>query len=441
MPKIAILILAAMLPACEPAGGDSALDERIEAAKQQISHDTCFRTQDPSLCDWDDFEIGRNTFNMARRSDESILVADEFTSAANPFLLRYRNRILSYYEFDEENDEFAPKSLVVRLPRTLGRVLVSFAGPEFIPASALTEISKAVNETYRSLNLAELPGHGAVVLGHLVDLVPEQPLVVVNRGALLSLPTELCSSLSQGIVDGAKARIASRAASLRAILAQNNVRYVNASFGSTTHSLSDSWSSVCHSTPPGAEQMRSLLSIFEPVYETLFNTPGVIAAQASAEQGDPADYPFDQRIDRFANRLRVGHFSSTASGLDGDGRGALSKTGQFPVNNAGADVYLNWGCVGYPPSCSEPHYQAVGDIGMSQGTVPIMSSSYITPLAVARLVYLRNVYHPQEPWTNDLVAQLQSDLRPPKCGAGRDPCLYQDPIAHRELEIYRLGYK
>lgn len=439
MLKTLTLILAAMLSACGRDSEGSSLDQRIEAAKQQIGRDTCFQTQAPSQCEWDDFSIGPDSFNMAKRSDASILVMDpDFTVAANPFLLRYRNRILGYYEFDETHDEFAPMTLVARLPRLLGQVEVSFAGPEFIPASALTEVAKAAGKTYASLNLTSLPGHGAIVLGHLVDLVPEQPLVVVKMNTR-EIPAELCSSLNADSIDRVKARIASRAASLRALMARHNVRYVNASFGSTTKTMANDWSAVCHSTPPGTEQLRSLLSMLEPIYETLFNTPGVIAAQASAELGDPSDFPFDQRTERLANRVRVGHFSSTASGLDGDGRGSLVKTEQFPAN--GADVFLNWGCGGYKESCGEPHYRVVGGFGLSEATDPIMTTSFITPLAVARLVNLKNVRHPQEPWSNELVAQLQSDLTPPKCGTGKEACVYQDPIANRQLEVYRLNYK
>jgi hypothetical protein len=72
----------------------------------------------------------------------------------------------------------------------------------------------------------------------------------------------------------------------------------------------------------------------------------------------------------------------------------------------------------------------------------LMSTSYVTPLAVARLVNLRYANHAGEPMSNALVRALERELTPPLCGDGGDqPCVYQDPIAHRQLEPYRLRYR
>jgi hypothetical protein len=44
--------------------------------------------------------------------------------------------------------------------------------------------------------------------------------------------------------------------------------------------------------------------------------------------------------------------------------------------------------------------------------------------------------------SNALVQALRQELTPSLCGdGGGQPCVYQDPIAHRQLEIYRLGYE
>jgi hypothetical protein len=178
-------------------------------------------------------------------------------------------------------------------------------------------------------------------------------------------------------------------------------------------------------------------------HDVLFNSEGIITAHAAANLGSPADYPFDQISERYPNRVRIGFISSLSSGLDEFGRGPVSKAEQFPADGD-ADVYLNWGCeVGeVPPTCAEPHYQIAAAFGLGAGTVSIMSSSYVSPLGLARLVNLRYANHAAAPMTNDLVRLLKQEITPALCGDGHDqPCVFQDPIAHRQLEIDRLGYQ
>ena len=118
----------------------------------------------------------------------------------------------------------------------------------------------------------------------------------------------------------------------------------------------------------------------------------------------------------------------------------MSKVEQFPTDRD-ADVYLNWGCEG-PDVCADPHYRVAGLFGLGSGTLPIMSTSYVTPLGLARLVNLRYANHGAEPMSNALVQTLRQELTPSLCGANGDqPCVYQDPIVHQQLELYRLHYQ
>jgi hypothetical protein len=44
--------------------------------------------------------------------------------------------------------------------------------------------------------------------------------------------------------------------------------------------------------------------------------------------------------------------------------------------------------------------------------------------------------------SNALVQTLKRELTPSLCGdSGTHPCVYQDPIVHRQLEPYRLHYR
>lgn len=127
--------------------------------------------------------------------------------------------------------------------------------------------------------------------------------------------------------------------------------------------------------------------MYDPIYDALFHTDGVIAAHAAANLGDPIDFPFDQRSPQYPNRVRVGFISSLASGLDELGRGAVDKAEQFP--RAGdADVYVNWGCETFV-GCADPHDEMAGPFGIGSITVTLMSSSYVNPLGLGRLINLR----------------------------------------------------
>lgn len=71
-----------------------------------------------------------------------------------------------------------------------------------------------------------------------------------------------------------------------------------------------------------------------------------------------------------------------------------------------------------------------------------MSTSYVNPLALARLANLRYGRHGSEPMSNALIQTLRQELPPLACGnSDAEPCIDQDPIAHRQFERERLGYE
>jgi hypothetical protein len=323
--------------------GGPALERRIDEAVASLQSDTCFSQDDASQCQWADYEVGPAQFDMARSTGEAILVIDDFGAGLFPELVRYRNRMLGFYSVS--GDQLEAQVLSVHLPARLGDALVSFAGPEFIPASALSRVGVAAVATYGKLNLLYY-GHGGVVFGHLVELVPEQPLVLLDMAHLFELPPAVCQGIDDQTLAAAGAHYAAVAASLKQVMTKHNVRFINASFGSTAPTLATDWSRTCGSAVPSSELLGRLLHVYDPIYDLLFNSEGVVASHAAANLGSPADYPFDQVSAKYPNRARVGFISSLSSGLDDLGR-----------------------------------------------------------------------------------------------GTGADPCVYQDPIAHRQLEVYRLGYE
>ncbi len=415
------------------------LERRVGEAVENIESDTCFAGDDTSLCEWADYEVGAAQFDMPRSTGEAVLVIDEFGAGFYPELVRYRNRLRGFYRVRGEGVE--PQILSVHLPRRLGEVLVSFAGPEFIPARALTRVGSVASAVYGKLNLLYY-GHGGVVFAHAVELLPEQPLVLLDLTQFLDMPAAACAGIDGPMLAAARAHFAAIADSLKRVMIEQNVRFINASFGSTVPNLATDWTRTCASEVPNGEQLQALLHVYDPIHDLLFNSDGVMTAQAATNLSNPADYPFDQISSKYPNRVRVGFISSQRSGLDELGRGTVQMAERFPLLGD-ADVYLNWGCEGvFAPSCAEPHYEFAGPFGLGTSTVPLMSSSYVDPLAVARLVNLRYARHASEPMSNGLIQTLRQELTPALCGdGGAEPCVHQDPFAHRQLEPYRLGYE
>lgn len=90
----------------------------------------------------------------------------------------------------------------------------------------------------------------------------------------------------------------------------------------------------------------------------------------------------------------------------------------------------------------DPHYELAGAFGLGTFALPVMSTSYVNPLGLGRLIHLRCGNHSEEPMSNALIQVLREELTPSLCGsAGAEACVYQDPIVHRQLEVYRRGYR
>jgi hypothetical protein len=412
---------------------DPALQARIDAAIASVESDPCV-TQDAG-CEWADYEIGPAQLRLPWSTGEAILVIDELAGFV-PELVRYRNRIRGYYRVNGDHIELQVRS--VHLPRRFGDVLVGFA--DSTPAADLVAVSVAVSEAYRRLNLPSYVGHGGIVLSHLIDLVREQPLLLIDNTSLFQIASAMCTSgITPDTLAQATARNAALAADLRQLMTAHNVRFVNASFGTSSPVLALAWERTCGTPVPSTDQLRQLLHTEDAINDVLFHSDGVITAHAGANLGDPLDFPFDQVNVQYPNQVRIGFISSASSGLDEHGRGTVHKVQQFP-DSGSADVYLNWGCepAGVELSCATPHYQMVANYGLAVFTLPFMATSFINPLGAARLIKLRNANHAGEPMTNALIQTLKQELTPPLCGpAGDQPCVYQDPIAHDQLEGVR----
>lgn len=424
-------------PAPPPSGG---LDPALERAKAAIAADTCFAQAQTSGCNWTEHAYAPREFAMERSSGEAIMIVDEF--ATLPLrAYRFRNRIKAYYRV-------APGGLAAatggwRLPTVLAQVLDQYSGPGHVAAQPLGPLSSAIAARYPVLDL-DSTGHGSYVFSVLVDSNPHQPLVLVHGINLAeAAPADYCDA--SGSPDAqARLLVASQtvADKLRAVMAEHNVRFINYSQGHSLQVLAENWPKVCKTAVPAEPVLRAKLAAYGPMYKVLFATPGVITAHAGADGNSALDFPYDQASPEWPNRLRVGFFTSLKSGLDPEGRGDISSLTAWP-DGGRADIYVNTGVMpARPYAFGDTPLLQVDPYGVGLFPISAPTTSWVTPLALTRLINLRYSRFEGQAMNDTLVQQVLSGAVPQGCAGQPDGrCRFQDPLLHGQVEAVRLGYR
>lgn len=416
------------------------LAQQIAAARETILADGCFRAGG-GACAFTDYAYRPQDFAMTRSTGEAILIIDSFPTLPVR-TLRYRNRIKGYYRMGE-GGALAPATSVWRVPTSLWRALEGFAGPDHVAAYRLRSLRSAIVAAYPAVAF-DNAGHGGQVFSLISDANPHQPLILMDSLNLSAMArAEYCDTSgapdTQLRLEASARQAADR---LRAMMQAENVRFINLSSGHTLDSVRGDWEEDCGTPVPADAVMRAKLAAYAPLYAVLFASPGVLTAHASIESGDSADYPYDQPSPAYANRIRVGYFTSLRSGLDDIGRGDVSQLAGWP--GAGrADIYVNSGVLPTRPfeHNRTPLLQS-DEFGVDHAPITRATTSWLTPLALARLVHLRQSAFAGRAMDDALVAELFRAAAPSACptqNGGR--CRYQDPLLHGQIEAIRLGYQ
>ncbi|RKH66238.1 hypothetical protein [Corallococcus aberystwythensis] len=438
-------LLMGALCACgapAPSGDTPALSARLQAAREAILADTCFRERpDGAGCEWGEFAYDPGAFTMRHDSGEAILVIDDFPSLP-PRALRYQNRLRGYFRVDGQG-RLAPVPFSWRLPATLLRTLQSFATPDFVPAEHLRTLAVPLRETY-PVQAAQSAGHGSFVFSLLVETNPHQPLVLLDTLSFTAFaPEEFCDgSGTPESLERLRAKASVVAEELRGLMAAQGVRYVNLSSGVTLDSVRQDWSASCQGPLPGDGVLRGKLGAYAPIYAALFHTPGVFTAQSAIDAADPEDNPFDFASEAFPNRLRVGFFTVLESGLDAEGRGAHEGLGGWP-GRANVDLYVNTGVLPQRPfEYNRTPLLQVDAFGMDLLPITRATTSWVAPLALSRFIHARSAHFAGQEMSDALIRQVLGRMLPPRCeDLPGGVCLYQDPLLHGQTEGVRLGYR
>lgn len=426
-------------PVQGPAGTPKS--QQVAQARAEVLADTCFSQQDVSLCKWQTGTHAPADFAMANNSGEAVLIIDDIPEAPLA-AIRYKNRIKGFYRYGA-GGALSAASMQWRVPATLWSVLSRFASAEHVSAASLAELSAPLQQMYGKTDIFRI-SHGAMVFQLLADENPHQALVLLDGFDLaLMAPEDYCDAGGSAAARDRLLQTARRAADeLGRIVRDNNVRFVNLSYGHTLDSVTAGWQARCRSPLPSTDVLREKLSAHGAMYATLFNTPGVLVAQAAIQASGPAEFPYDVPSAAYPNRLRVGYFATLDSGLDASGRGNYRALNGWPAA-ANADLFVNTGVLTQRPFPANATPQLQTDaFGTALAPVGAATTSWVTPLALSYLVHIRNAEFGARAMDNQLIAEIFARAAPALCPdlpGGR--CLYQDPALHGKLESVRLAYR
>jgi hypothetical protein len=405
-----------------------------------VEADTCFNRTKPDFgCAWTEHPFDPSEFAMADSTGEAILIVDTLPGLS-PAMFRHRRRLKGYYR-PTEDGTLAPARYTWRLPTTVHDALDAFATPEFIPSEWLTPLAEPLQRRF-PLTYPEAVAHGGNVFALLVETSPRQPIILLDSLNHETFARGLACDASDAGLAAFSERVRQVAASLRQLLREHNVRFINVSRGDTFFSVRETWSKHCGTPLPSEEVLRAQLHALAPLYDVLFNTPGVFAAHSAIDSTGSHDYPYDGLDARYPFRLRMGFFQTLESGLDARGHGPYHQLAGWPAL-ANADVFFNSGVLDERPyPYNRTPYLIVDPLGVSISPVSHTTTSWIAPLGLARFISLRDGPYAGQPLTEDLVRTLQRDMVPEECpDLPRGRCLYQDPLLHGQVEAVRLGYR
>lgn len=420
----------------QPAPPAEPLAAEIASAAAAIRADTCSAS---SSCNWVERPYRPEEFSMAKGNAEALMVVDNFPSLPVR-AIRYRKRIKGYYRSVQGG--LAAASAVWRVPAVLWDVLDRFTNPVQVAAHRLRDVGRAAAERYHTLEL-DNAGHGSYVFSLLADANPEQPLVVMGELELHVMNrADFCDTSGSAEAQARLLRTSTEAAEqLKEIIRAQNVRFINYSAGHSLPQMAGAWPGTCGTPAPADPILRAKLAAYAPLYAVLFGTPGVMTAHASAEGGNPADFPYDQLAPAYPNRLRAGFFTSLDSGLDAQGRG---KSGFDAWPGPGqADIYLNTGVLPRRPfEFNRTPLLQIDGYGLDTMPITGPQPSWVAPLAMSRMINLRHGSFGTRPMDDALVADVLAAVVPTGCAEqAQGRCRFQDPLLHGQIEAIRLQYR
>ncbi len=381
--------------------------------------------------------------------DQTILVLD---TDGMDFLATqtYRHRIKSYWHYTRLG-QLEPHDAAVKVPdfipdlyQRLRQFHQSGSEHGFMPAQWLLPLQTEMQRLARGFT-QPYAGHGSIALSYLAEHNPQAELVVVKLPEFATLfQDEFCRADIPALT--AKISALSEQFYQTLILGQD-VEFLNMSAGYEREGIRIA-AQRC-AIPPPASQYAALLQAYQPFYQMLFNSPKLLAVQAGVVNNDPNRFPLDQAV--LPHRIRAGFYNTglTSSGLSAQGvPTAMSPALPADQQNSLAvlDVLINFAydAASLPCQTQTSAYRIPAASGFGYGALCDEQTSWAAPAVLSRLIHLRQSQFAAAAWSDQLIGQLKQALTPSLCTAAGNAspvaCKLQDPLLHRQHEVFRLQY-
>ncbi|SFD01467.1 hypothetical protein SAMN02745724_03209, partial [Pseudoalteromonas denitrificans DSM 6059] len=234
------------------------------------------------------------------------------------------------------------------------------------------------------------------------------------------------------------------------VLIGENIEYINYSGGFIVDTVKRAWAkNKCDGSVSDKEASDIAMALL-PFYERLFNTSGILGIQAAYpfNVGDESKYPLD--AEPFNNRIRVTYYTTEThdtslpeNGVVAEKQPVVGFDSEFTFLSS-ADLFVNFGVVDFDPTQTNKTPKQTYDVfGMRSMPELDLHTSWAAPVGLSQILYLRNSLFSEEEHSQFLIEQLIDATTPEGCSfysEFNNKCRIQDPLKHRQHEVYRLGY-
>lgn len=379
-------------------------------------------------------------FQMIDQRPESILVVEG--NIAHAKTIRYRTRFKAFLEFSEGTLRHANPS--IKIPRGLGDFIKKLDSVEFQSAITTQPYWDIVTQKYPDYWKLDQE-HNSGILGAIIEHNPKHAIVALDRFTakdILGIERFCRSDIDFFEI---MQHIEVTRAQLQKKLDEYEIGYVNFSMGFSQSDIRKQFIKTCR-YGPSPEQLRLIEEAMGGLLEVFGKAENVILVQSAAYDGKVGES--DKDNENYPHRIRVGAINVASSGLGPDGT-SLDK-GDFDTsfrkfNGIGtyADVYVNLG-VDFFCKVNSATFLTPGPLGI--GLVPISniaSTSDAAPLALSRIIHLKETFFPDQKLNHDTIEALMDMLTPKQCPYLRADarCVFQDPSQHKQFMVFSMGYR
>jgi hypothetical protein len=377
---------------------------------------------------------------------ERILVTETKIDELLP--IAYRSRFVEYLSF--EDGSIVNKDPAIVIPANLKKIIEirneeissSFYLYKGISIQALTELALVSSKIYGAYKSINGTGHNQSILGSLIEYNPQHAFVTLDNFTLQGIfgKKTLCSHSPSLFFEQAN-RIKT---DLTKIIADYNIGYINFSSGYTSRLIAEEFKSTC-GQDIGYSTAHYLEMAMELFFESMGSDDHTILVQSAAYKGNVGN--IDKKELRYPSRIRVGAINMMYSDLDQDGvsekvsnfENLLSRYDGMGVY---ADVYVNLAIDLYFDT-SPSTFMTTGLFGLGIfQTTNMHSTSIAAPLGLSRIITIKDTSFPSEDLNPEIIKKIKDFLTPEKCPyLTNQKCIFQDPSKHKNLMIYKLGYR